>query len=106
VISLGTFDGGSVQLAVSGNSPDPATVTVASGLVTYELVDYDYFVDGQRWDRQSYAKGLEARNVQSRVHGVVLFQLIEDRVLKVETFPGKTATEVSGFTDAALLYER
>ena len=107
VISLGAFDGGSVQLAVRGNAPDPAEITVESGLVSYELVQYDYFVGGdQRWDRGSYAAGIEARNYDSTLRGVVLFQLIEDRLLKVETFPGKTAAEVSGFTAAALLYER
>lgn len=106
VISIGTFDGGSVQFAVSGNTPDPADITIESGLVVYELVDYDYYAGGVRWDRGSYAAGIEARNMDGTTHGVVLFQLIEDRVLKVETFPGKTAAEVTGFTAAALLFER
>ena len=107
VISIGTFDGASLQLAVRGNTPDPADVTVESGLVSYELVEYDYFVPGgQRWDRGSYAAGIEARNYDSTPRGVVLLQLIEDRLLKVETFPGKTSTKVPGFTAAALIYER
>ena len=38
--------------------------------------------------------------------GVVLFELLDDRTLKVETFPGETAAQVDGFTEAALLYER
>ena len=38
--------------------------------------------------------------------GVALFQLVEDRKLKVETFAGKTAAEVSGFTANARIYER
>ena len=32
--------------------------------------------------------------------------LIEDRRLKVETFPGKTAAQVSGFTENSKVYER
>lgn len=44
--------------------------------------------------------------VDDRSHGVVLFQLLDDRTLKVETFPGKTAAQVDGFTESALLYER
>lgn len=106
VISLGTFDGVSTQVAVRGNAPDPADVSVASGLVAYELVSYDYWVGDERWDRVSLASGLEARNRDSDVRGVVLFQLLDDRTLKVETFPGKSASEVAGFTIAALTYER
>ncbi|MEE8337012.1 MAG: hypothetical protein V3R95_03020 [Dehalococcoidia bacterium] len=106
VVSLGTFGGASVQFAVRGNTPDPAQVSVASGLVVYELVEYEYWIGTQRWDRRSYATGIEARNNEASVRGVVLFQLLDDRVLKVESFPGKTAAQVSGFTAAALLYER
>lgn len=106
MISLGTFDGASVQAAVRGNAPDPADVSVTSGLVGYELVGYDYWVGDLRWDRMSLVTGIEARNQDSDVRGVVLFQLLDDRTLKVETFPGKSANEVAGFTNAALMYER
>ena len=106
VISLGTFDGASAQVAVRGNAPDPADISVASGLVVYELVDYEYWVGDERWDRVSLVSGLEARNSDSYVQGVVLFQLLDDRTLKVETFPGKSASEVADFTNAALTYER
>ena len=54
----------------------------------------------------SLVTGIEARNQDSDVRGVVLFQLLDDRTLKVETFPGKSASEVAGFTNAALMYER
>ncbi len=106
VVSIGTFDGVSKQFGVLGNAPDPRDVSVESGLVAYELVDYDYYVDDQRWDRVSLVKGIEARNSDTAVSGVVLFQLVDDRTLLVETFPGKTASQVGGFTDAALTYER
>ena len=106
VVSIGTFDGVSVQKAVQGNTPDPRDVSVESGVVVYELVDYDYYVDEERWDRFSLAKGIEARNMDQGIFGVVLFQLLDDRMLKVETFPGKTASLVDGFTESALIYER
>ena len=105
VVSIGTFDGASAQFGVRGNAPDPAGVTVASGVIAYELVDYDYYVADERWDRISLAKGIRAVNYDE-VRGVVLFQLLDDRRLKVEIFPGKTAPEVDGFTAAALTYER
>ncbi len=106
VVSIGTFDGKSVQLAVRGNLPDPADVSVASGLVVYELVGYEYWAGDEPWDRVSLVSRLEARNRDSDVMGVVLFQLLDDRTLKVETFPRQTASQVSGFTNAALIYER
>jgi hypothetical protein len=105
VVSIGTFREASAQFGVRGNGPDPAAVTVASGMVLYELVDYDYYFGDERWDRVSLVKGIRAVNSEE-VRGVVLFQLLDDRRLRVETFPGKTATEVDGFTEAALIYER
>jgi hypothetical protein len=50
-------------------------------------------------------KGLKAANGDA-IHGVVLFEVLEDWRLRVEAFPGKTAAQVNGFTDAALIYER
>jgi len=35
-----------------------------------------------------------------------MFELLDNTTLRVETFPGATAAEVDGFTDAARLYER
>jgi hypothetical protein len=106
VVSIGTFDGASVQKGVRGNGPDPRDVSVESGVVAYELVDYDYYTDGQRWDRVSLVKGIEARNIDEFTYGVVLFQMVDDRRLKVETFPGKNAGQVGGFTESASIYER
>ncbi len=106
VISLGTFDGVSAQLGVLGNAPNPAEVSVATGLVAYELVSYEYWTGGERWDGARHVAELEARNRDSDMRGVVLFQLLDDRTLKVETFPGQSSNEVSGFTEAALISER
>ena len=106
VIPIGTFDGASAQYGVRGNAPDPSDVSVESGVVSYELVDYDYYTDGERWDRVSLVKGIEARNTDGRIYGVVLFQLVDDRTLKVETFPGEIGSQVEGFSSSALTYER
>ena len=106
VVSIGTFDGAAAQFAVGGNAPDPAEVSVASGLVTYELVPYDYWVGDTRWDRVSLVRGIEARGIDASVQGVVLFEMLKPRTLQVEVFPGQTASSVDGFTTAALLYER
>lgn len=107
IVSLADFEGRPRQFAVKGNAPDPAQVSVATGPVKYELMYYDYedAVSGVKWDYQAPVHQL--RGVPfGEVRGTVLMQLIADRRLKVEVFPGKRADAVSGFTAAAVIYER
>lgn len=96
VVSVGDFNGQPRQFWVKGNAPDPAKVSEASGLVKYELV----------WQRIGSAGQTFSIPDIDRVHGVLLSQLLDDRRLKVEVFPGRTAAEVSGFTNGATIYER
>ncbi len=105
IVSFGSYDGQARQFGVKDNTPDPTDIGVETGLIKYELVGYDFYNGEEFWDRVSLVKGLEVRN-GNRVQGVVLFQLIEDRKLKVEIFPDKTADEVSGFTENASIYVR
>jgi hypothetical protein len=105
IVSIGTFIDSAKQFAVKGNSPDPAGIDVDYGLVTYELVDYEYVNDGTVWDRTSFAQGLTIQNSVD-VAGVILLQLLEDNILKVEIIPGVTNDEVTGFTDNAHTYVR
>jgi hypothetical protein len=107
IVSLGDFQGQPRQFAVTGNAPDPAQVTVATGPVKYELRYGGYFVGetGKGWDFRSVLDNLRMLPF-GEVHGTVLFQLLSDRKLKVEVFPGKRAEQVTGFTTAAVIYER
>ena len=45
-------------------------------------------------------------NVHSSYEGVVLLQMLENRLLKVEVFPGNTSSEIEKFTSNATIYER
>ena len=105
IVSLGSYNNQPRQFGVKSNSPDPADVSVETGLILYELVDYDYYDGDVRWDRESLVQGLKLRN-SDFVQGVVLFQLIEDRRLKVEIFPDMTAAGVGTFTGNAMIYVR
>ncbi len=106
IISTGNYSNEAKQYAVKGNAPDPATISVASGLVKYELVSFDYVTsEGQIWNRISFAK-ITGSVRSDYAEGVILVQMIEDRKIKVEVFPGKTASEVNGFTNNAKIYER
>jgi len=106
-ISIGSLlPNESNQFGILGNAPNPAQVTVETGLVEYELVQMNW-VDGsgQFWDRLTFATGLR-RSDGSQVMGTVLMQLLDNRRLQVDVFMGKRASQVTGFTIEALVYER
>jgi hypothetical protein len=105
IVSIGTFDTRSRQFAVTGNGPDPAEVSIDSGLVVYELVDWDYWAGDERWDRHSFASGITAAPGAS-VSGVIAVQMVTERELLVEVVPGITADEISGIGPEAKLYTR
>lgn len=93
-ISFGNYEGKPQQFTAKTSSPDPATVGVDSGIVKYELTPYKQ-------------PTLSVRTPDNTIKGTVLFQIIDGgKQLKMEAFPGKTATQVSAFTNAAKTYER
>ena len=105
LFSVGTFKGKAQQFGVKGNAPKPDEVSSDTGLIKYELVNYRHYNGDKEWDFRSLVKGLKVKN-EGYVLGVALLQMLEDRKLKVEVFPDKTAKEVTGFTDNAKIYER
>ena len=106
VVSIGDFyEGRGDQFGVKGNLPNPKDVSVETGAVKYELVPYDHYSGGKKWDGIDYADNIEARN-SGEVRGVALFELMDERRLKAEFFPNKEGSQVSGFTGNALFYER
>jgi hypothetical protein len=95
------------QFAVVGNQPDFKNVTQATGMVKYELAFPEYLLaNDQPWNRQTYQGPMTITTDRSPVEGVLLVQLMGQRLLKIEAFPGKRASEVTGFTANAQLYER
>jgi len=107
VISIAGYEGQeSRQFGVKTNGPDPAQIGVENGLVKYELVDYDYLApDGKPWDRKSATKNLKTTS-NEMVQGIVLVQMLENRKIKFEAFPGKNGAQVNGFTGNVKMYER
>jgi hypothetical protein len=105
-ISTGDFNGNAAQFGAKGNAPDPATVSVSTGLVKYDLVNQELQpADNRPWNSTTYAGNLKMKN-QDNVLGCVLVQLSETRKLKEETFPGKACSTISTFDSAAKTYER
>jgi len=106
-ISTGYFNGHWGQFAIKGNTPNPKDVNKESGMIKYELVGFGYKVasTGKVWDYDLYAGPIHVVP-ENEVDGVMLVQMIEDRKIKLEVFPGKTASQVSEFTENAKIYER
>jgi hypothetical protein len=95
VVSIGDYDGKPRQFWVKGNAPDPAKVGEKDGVVKYELV----------WNRLNNS-GQPFDGLPTNVQGVVLAQVLPNRRIKFECFPGQAGTQVSSFTAAARIYER
>ncbi len=94
------------QFAVKANKPDPKDVTVTTGPVKYELVNFELIdQNGQRWNN-TYNGPVTVDRTSSQVEGVLLVEMVSDRLIKAEKFPGKTASQVSSFTTNAQLFER
>ncbi|HIG92673.1 TPA: M23 family metallopeptidase [Candidatus Woesearchaeota archaeon] len=107
IVSMGDYDGEAQQFAVKGNAPDPKEVDKTKGIIKYELVRYGYLTDkNEEWSRQNFAKIGKAYGHEEQVEGVVLVEMISDRKIKFEAFPGKTASTVNGFTEKAKIYVR
>ena len=86
--------------AVRGNAPDPAGVGPDDGVVSYVLVGMVHA------DQGTGTSLFRSRTlpVESQVLGTLLVQLMDDRTLRFEVFPGQASAP--GFTDAASIYRR
>lgn len=106
-ISFGNYLGAARQFAAIGSTPDPAMVSVSTGLVRYELGYLESYspATGVAWDTKTYLPHMRVR-ATGGVVGTVLMQLAGARSLEMEIFPGRTAGQVTGFDSGALMYER
>lgn len=94
------------QFYAKGNTPDPADVTPASGLVKYELVQSEYLTsDGTVWDQMTFTHNPQVKETSS-VIGTVLVQMLTEDTIKFEVFRDKQADEIEGFSPNAANYTR
>lgn len=105
-VSIGDWNSKSTQFAVKHNAPDPKDVSVASGVIAYELLRTQYIrSNGVPWDWSGVAKDITL-DLNTDLEGTMLVQLIGPRTVKMETFPGLSASQVNGFTANARTYTR
>jgi len=99
VFSTGAVNHGT-QYGIKAPSVVPNKLTSASGIVKYELVALEHTDEtGAKWLGASVPKTVKL-NTAGQSAGTALVQLTGKRELKVEVFPGKSPSQVSGFVDA------
>ncbi len=105
IYSTGNWGGKAKQLAVKG-AFDPATITAASGITKFEVIEVSLTLpNGQAFSPTNQSKGMKV-STTGTVVGTVLVQVQAGEKLKIEQFVGKTADQVTAFTSAAQTYER
>jgi len=106
IFSIGDYQGDPKQFGVKRENLNPAEVDVNSGLVKYDLVDFQYITpNGNVWDRDTLVKGLIIREA-TRVHGCALVQMTADRTIKLELFPRQLCNNVNTFSTNTRIYKR
>jgi len=105
VFSTGAIKHGS-QYGIKSPSVAPDKLDTSSGVVKYELTGYEHKDEtGSKWLGASVPKSVKL-NTTGATMATALVEMRGKRELKVEVFEGKTASQVSGFTDNAITYTR
>ena len=89
--------------AVLGNSPDPASVGLGSGAVSYVLVGVRH-VEPEVWTPSFFPAATTP--VETQVLGIALAELVDEGTLRFQVFPGESSAPETEFTDAASTYRR
>lgn len=103
--SIGVQHGlsGRTPFGVKGNGPDFKNISVADGIVKYELVGLKDISKEKGYDTET---PLITVNDESRVLGTMLVQVIDTDTIKMEIFPDKGKEQVLTFTQKAKIYHR
>lgn len=94
LVSIGGTIAPASLYGLSAVSPDPAEISVTSGLVRLLLT------------RPDPGQTTPPRGKAMSVPGVLLVQMFAPNRVKVEFFHDRTGEEVTGFTESARIYER
>jgi hypothetical protein len=105
MFSIGDYNGQPLQFMVKNPLKSFDKLNASDGVVKFELCQPTYVDEnGRTWNVQAPAKKVTAKTA-ANCPGTALVQMVEKRKLKVQVFPNKTPSQVSGFT-AAVTYTR
>jgi hypothetical protein len=106
IFSIGDYRGDPNQPTqfVVTNAVDWTKITPDSGVTKLELAQPEYVTPaGATWSG-GLVKGLKVK--ASASEATALIQMTDSQDMKVQVFPGQTPAQVSGFTQAAVMYNR
>ena len=81
---------------VLGNSPNPAEISLESGMVKYGLVAREHTGEFR----------VATKNVENQALGTFLVEMTGQRIIKMEVMAESHPSQVSGFSQAAKMYHR
>jgi hypothetical protein len=107
-VGIGHLDVSNNAFLIKGNI-DPLKVKINSGIVIYELYqervyknDYNYVW----WDEPKKEDDVFGVQQWGNSQGIIMFQLLENRLLKSEVFIGRSKDDAIVFSENARLYKR
>jgi hypothetical protein len=104
ILSIGNYQGKPQEFVVKG-AVDWTKITKDSGLAKIELAQGSLIeANGNVWGGEFVAGGL--KYVAGENMATALLQMTDDEQMKVEIVSGKTPAQVTGFTAAAVMYDR
>ena len=107
-ISSGAWGENGTQFAINASAPRPDSVSVASGLVKYELYQVRLLADGKLINDERTITGEQTITAKAggESMGCMLAQLTGQREMKAEGFPGQSCANLNSFDENAKMYER
>ncbi len=107
-ISSGAWGENGDQFAIRPVQPKPDSVTVAGGLVKYELYRVQLLADGKPLNDERTISGKQTITATTggQSMGCMLVQLTAQREMKAEGFPGQSCANLDSFDKNEKIYER
>src|SRR5437016_3681394 len=96
------------QFAIKQSSPKPDSVSMANGLVKYELYQAQLLAAGKLINSERAIKGNQIITAIAggQSMGCMLVQLTAQREMKAEGFPERSCLSLNNFDQNAKTYER
>ncbi|MBI3495403.1 hypothetical protein HY065_02140 [Candidatus Berkelbacteria bacterium] len=107
-ISSGAWGENAGQFAISATAPKPDSVSVASGLIKYDLYQIQLLADDKPINNERTINGKQTITAQAgkQSMGCMLVQLTAQREMKAEGFSRQSCKNLASFDGNAKIYER
>ena len=107
-ISSGAWGANGDQFAINPSQPKPDSITVANGLVKYELYPVQLLADGKPINDERTINGRQTITAEAggQSMGCMLVELTAEREMRAQGFPKQSCANLTSFGSNVKLYER